>query len=245
MKKKNKYFEIIYRGLVNNDNPRKIHKALLNEPVIDKYLLGFMIKLTNKACKSDDGIEFLVAGIYEMSLKAIKIINHEISKKAEREKIDTIDKFIEDSRKHNEWFYLASSHNDCAADHKAYQGRLYVDEKAPADVIEYAKNRGLYTVQWVLGSPAWFVTRPNCRHYFVSLSQRQVNNKTDKKLTKIHRTHSMEGHKELQTPRRIAIDEYKDRLRLLLGLYSVKKTDELKIKILKTKLLVEKWQNLK
>ena len=138
---------------------------------------------------------------------------------------------------------MASSHNDCAADHKPYQGRLYVDEKAPKEVIDYAKSRGLYTVQWVMDGPAWFITRPNCRHYFVSLKLDQVKGKSDKKLTKKYKTHSVEGNRDFQTPRSRAIEEYTDRLRMLKSLYWEHKTQKLKNEIVKTELLIKKWKN--
>ena len=264
---KNKYIAIIYKGCIDNESVREIHKKLYKETIENKYLLGFMIKLSNKAKKLVSGHRVMINGVsidknnphlepdntgiaaallslfLKMDNKAKHIINHEVDKEAERDKLDRLDWFIDKSRKNNEWFYLASSHNDCAADHKDWQGRLYVDEKAPQEVIDYAKKRGLYTLQWVLGSPVWFVTRPNCRHYFVSLNKKQVKGKTDEKLKKRYHTHTEIGRKDLQTPRRTALNEYKDRLKMLLGMYKEYPTQELKIKINKTRLLVEKWEN--
>lgn len=229
-----------------------MYDATINRktPVSDKYLLAFAIKLTNKAHK----IQAESSGLLAIALldlfkrdnsneKAKKVINHQTQRRAEEEKEVAIDDFIDKSRDNGEWFYLASSHDDCAADHKAYQGKLYVDEKAPEDVIEFARKRGLYTVQWVMNGPAWFITRPNCRHFFVSLTLKQVMKNSVKKLKKRYNTHSMEGHKALATPKTEAIAEYEDRYKLLKKLYNEYPTDNLKAEILKVKLLLEKWKN--
>ena len=258
MSLKNKYLAIIYRGCIDKDPVRKIHKALYDAtinrktPYTDKYLLAYAIKLTNKAKKvSADGSGMLAMALFSMfkrenaNEKAKKIINQRTQTVAEKEKADAIDDFIDKSRDKDEWFYLASSHDDCAKDHLPYQGKLYVDEKAPDDIIDYARKKGLYTVQWVMDAPAYFITRPNCRHFFVSLSLRQVTGKSLKKLKKMHRTHSMEGHKALATPKTEAINEYTDRLKMLRALNAEYPTDTLKADILKTEMLLKKWKHQK
>lgn len=228
-----------------------MYDATINKktPYSDKYLLAYALKLTNKAKKvSADGSGLLAIALFDLfkrdksNEKAKKIINQRTQTVAEREKEDAIDNFIDKSRDNGEWFYLASSHDDCAADHLAYQGKLYVDEKAPEDVIEYARKKGLYTVQWVMNGPAWFITRPNCRHFFVSLTLKQVMKNSVKKLKKRYNTHSMEGHKALATPKTEAIAEYEDRLKLLKKLYNEYPTDTLKAEILKTEMLLKKWK---
>ena len=216
----------------------------------DKYLLGMMIKMSNRAKK----VEAQNAGLLAVALfdlfhkakindKAKKLINYDTMKEAELGKQTVIDTFIDKNRENDKWFYLASSHSDCAEDHKPYQGRLYVDKNAPADVIEYARSRGLYTVQWVMDKPAWFITRPNCRHYFVALREDQVKDKTLKKLRRKYKTHRAVGDKDFQTPRTQAIAEYEDRLKMLKALYYEYPTDKLKAEILKTEMLIKKWKN--
>lgn len=252
---KNKYFATIYKGCLNNDTAKKIHKQLyqltINEKPIyqDKFLLGFAIKLTNKAKKiSAASMELLAIALLDLfsrdksNDKAKKVINHRIDTIAEDEKLSKFDDFITESRDNNKWFYLASSHNDCAEDHKAYQGRLYVDNKAPENIMDYARSRGLYTMQWVTGKPVWFVTRPYCRHYFVSLSLDEVKNKSLKKLKRKHKTHSKVGNLDLQTPAKRALEEYTDRLKLLRALYREFPSRKLKNDINKTELLVKKWK---
>lgn len=71
-------------------------------------------------------------------------------------------------------FYLAAYFGDCAKDHADYQGKIYVDKdwksNAPKDRVEeiqnYIDSKGIKTVQEVMDGPAYFTTRPNCRHYF-------------------------------------------------------------------------------
>lgn len=257
MSLKNEYFAIIYKGCLNGDTAKKIHKALFDATINkksqyrDKYLLGFAIKLSNKAKKvpGESGAILAVALFnmfhkQKMNDKAKKIINHQIEVEAEKEKEGAIRDFMDASRKNGEYFYLASSHGDCAEDHKAYQGRLYVDEKAPEDAIKYAHDRGLYTVQWVMGKPAWFITRPHCRHYFVSLTEEQVRGKTLKKLSHKYKTYTKKGNMDFQTPAKAAIAEYEDRLRMLRALQEVYRTQRLKDEILKTELLLKKWKKI-
>lgn len=227
-----------------------MYDATINKktPYVDKVLLAYAIKLSNKARKVDAGNGILAVALLDLfkkdNDKAKKIINHQVQVKAEKEKSDAIGDFIKGSRDKGEWFYLASSHNDCAKDHIPYQGRLYVDEKAPDEAIQYAKSKGLYTLQWVMNGPAWFVTRPNCRHYFVSLRLDQVRGKTNKQLRRKHKTHSLEGNRDFQTPPKAAVEEYEDRLKMLRALYAEYPTEKLKAEILKTKLLLDKWKKL-
>lgn len=216
----------------------------------DKYLLAFAIKLSNKAKKVQGSGGILAVALLDMfkkqqsNDKMKKIINHQTQVEAEKQKQVAIDEFIDKSREKNEWFYLASSHNDCAIDHKPYQGHLYADAKAPKEALEYAKSRGLYTIQWVMDAPAWFITRPNCRHYFVSLTLEEVMHKSLKRLKRKYKTHSLEGNRDFQTPAKIAVEEYEDRLKMLRALYAEYPTDKLKAEILKVKLLLDKWKKL-
>lgn len=71
-------------------------------------------------------------------------------------------------------FYIAAYFGDCAKDHVDYQGKIYVDKdwksNAPKDRIDeiqsYIDSKSIKTVQEVMDAPAYFTTRPNCRHYF-------------------------------------------------------------------------------
>lgn len=231
---------------------RKIHKALFDETIksgpkdADKPLLAMAMKAANKARKypADEMADMIVALFLRQSNDlAKKIINHDTQERAERDKSRVMDDFVTENREDGKWFYLASSHDDCAKDHKDWQGKLYVDEKAPEDVLQYAKARALYTLQWVMDRPVWFITRPNCRHYFVALSEREVRKTSMKRLKRRHKTHTREGDREFQTPRHAMVQEYADRLRMLRALYREHPTEKLKKEIQKAELLVKKWKN--
>lgn len=231
---------------------RKIHKALFDETIrsgpkdADKVLLAMAIKAANKARKypADTMADMIVALFLRQSNDlAKKIINHDTQERAERDKSRVMDDFVQENRTNGKWFYLASSHDDCAKDHEDWQGKLYVDDKAPAEVIEYARSRGLYTLQWVMDRPVWLITRPNCRHYFVAMGIREVKRSTITKLKKRHKTHTREGDREFQTPRHAMVEEYTDRLRMLRALYREHPTEKLKKEIQKAELLVKKWKN--
>ena len=48
-------------------------------------------------------------------------------------------------------FYICSRHNDCAEDHKDYQGKVYIDanwREAVKDDKEILKNRTIYPQLW-------------------------------------------------------------------------------------------------
>lgn len=242
---------------MNGDTARKIHKALFDATINqkpqyqNKYLLAFAIKLSNKAKKvqATGGLD-LAIGLFDLfhkdnsNEKAKKIINHQVQLEAEKEKQGALDDFMEASKENGEYFYLASSHGDCAEDHKPYQGRLYVDRDAPEEAMDYARSRGLYTVQWVMGAPAWFITRPHCRHYFVSLPLEKVKGKSLKKLSRKYHTYTKKGDLDFQTPAKAAIEEYTDRLRMLRALYEIHPTEKLKKEIMKTEMLIKKWKKV-
>lgn len=88
-------------------------------------------------------------------------------------------------------FVLCSAHGDCAPDHEALQGRLYVDDdwvakvKSPEErdgVAMEVSGRRLKPVSEVAGAPHYLWTRPNCRHTFLRLSLADVRGMTEERL---------------------------------------------------------------
>ena len=87
-------------------------------------------------------------------------------------------------------FLLCSAHGDCAPDHEALQGKLYVDDDWVAKVSPEERSeveaeilsRGLEKAGKVAGAPFFLWTRPNCRHTFLRLSLSDVRGKTDERL---------------------------------------------------------------
>lgn len=235
----------------------------INNKVYDLKLLNMMFKLTNKAKKLDkgagkyyeSGLDILAIALLDLfnnekiNVKSRKLINHDLMEESENQKNDILNTYIEENHKNNVVFYLASSHNDCAEDHKDYQGKIYVDKRwryLPGIdkklIQKYIMNHNVKTIQWVMGNPVWFITRPNCRHYFVAIPTEQILNKSVKKLKKKYKTHTDEGDREFQTPAKIAIEEYEDRLKMLEYLYDKYKTEKLKNMIMKTRMLLKKWK---
>lgn len=238
--------------VLSHENIRKIHKKLYQDTINQKKLFPIMVKIANKSRKTinpkattdeNAGILLLLFSKMDYNGKTKKIINKIVVDEAERGKDKIIKSYISDSRSKEKWLYLASSHSDSALDHKPYQGKIYYDSNAPKDIVEYAKSRGWNSLQWVMGSPVWFVTRPNCRHFFKALPTDVVKQYSRKDLIRRYKMHRMDGDRELATPRSIAIEEYTDRLHMLEGMYSKKPTENLRRHIEKTKILLKKWKN--
>ena len=240
---------------INNAPIRKIHKELynltINNKVYDTKLLKFAMKVANRVKKlpNNDNLPVLIVQFYDknkINSSSKKLINHYITHEAEEKKTKIIEDYITASRRDGKWIYLARSHEDSAKDHKPYQGKLYYDENAPEEVISGIKNqRRLKSIQWVMGDPVWFITRPNCRHYFVSMTVFEAMNSNTKHLQKRYNTHTKEGNRAFATPRTVAIEEYEDRLKLLKTLYRENPNEYLKKLIQKTEMLLKKWKNRK
>ena len=77
-------------------------------------------------------------------------------------------------------FYLCSYHEKCAEDHKAFQGKLYVDRYWRSAVQQYQdlwwllepieayiRNHNILTMQEVVGDKPYLTTRPHCKHFFI------------------------------------------------------------------------------
>ena len=110
-------------------------------------------------------------------------------------------------------FFLCSKHNSPADDHKAYQGKIYVDrfwrQKVSGEdyyaVLSYIRNHDVKTVQEITGAPVYLTTRPYCKHFFVPVHIRAVLgsslNRLNKKLELKHRE-EIYGDKEYYDLRR-------------------------------------------
>ena len=163
-------------------------------------------------------------------------------------------------------FYLASAHKDSASDHAPYQGKIYVDENwenismpyaLHNSIAYYIKSHNVKTVQWVMGKPVWFITRPNCRHYFKELSVKQVLGNTKTKLINKYDLKTAIGDRQyLQTMKnskdkkqyddvrnaQLILGKYEERLDLHKQMYSQSKNAIIKKAISKDKILIEKWK---
>lgn len=80
--------------------------------------------------------------------------------------------------------YLCSSYGDCASDHAAYQGRVYikknwksfVPKEQQSKYEEYIKTNGTLYFEDVTQNKPWLCTRPNCRHSMTPITFEQALN---------------------------------------------------------------------
>lgn len=209
--------------------------------------------------------------------KLSKVITSEVNKIESESKVDILHETsidnIDNANKEKEIdtdkmkiFYLASKHRDCAEDHKDWQGKVYVDAdwesiNMPFELHNaidyYLKRNSVQTMQWVISRPVWFITRPNCRHYFRVVSVKEVlENSVRDLLNKYGMSTAIGNRQYMQTtnhPRgkdwyddirnaELLLEKYKERLALHEQMYRENPTPILESAIEKDKLLIRKWE---
>lgn len=201
-----------------------------------------------------------------------KRLSKEIIKEADAVEGKSKDQALKDNIEKNRYlenpriFYLASWHKDSASDHKDYQGKIYIDEKwmkhvskeKQEEVLKWLKTHPTKTIQWVTGKPVWFVTRPNCRHYFKELEIDDVISTSVSSLLKEHNMESAIGKREyLQTishsmsrewfndvrNAELLVDKYRNRLILHEAMWKEHPNQVLSNAIKKDTMLIKKWRN--
>lgn len=281
--KKNDYLATIYDGLVHQKPIKQIHKELyrqtINEEIVDKVMFSNALKLTNKISKkikkSDIalGLDFLSIAIFGLFEKLdadkylTKNIYDETSKIESKEKEKALKEGLADGRSIGQVFYLASRHNDSALDHEPYQGKIYVDENwknviddenIKKEIRNYIRIHDVKTFQWVIDRPVWFITRPNCRHYFKRLPTEEVLGKSVEQLIKENDMSAVIGpRRNLQTFKHrtdrkwyddvrnaeLILERYERRLKVHEKLYKTYPNHEIASAIQKDKLLISKWKH--
>lgn len=79
-------------------------------------------------------------------------------------------------------FFLCSSHNNPAEDHKDFENKVYIDRfwrnKVEgiqySAVLDFIKKNDVVTVQEIMGEPVWLTTRPFCKHFFIPMNTEDV-----------------------------------------------------------------------
>ena len=256
---KNKYIATIYENVLKHKSVRDIHKELLKVTLNpNKPLLAYMSKVAQKAKRLDKGkgqyydtggIDVLAIALLNLFRqsnvddKSHVLINSEVRKYESESKAEILKNSWKENRENGKIFYIASKHADSATDHEPYQGKVYVDRfwhnyDKDGRLADYIRRNNIKTVQWVTGKPVWFVTRPNCRHYFTNYDIESVlNNNYRIPTRKI-------GEQAMKTPRDMTLEKYQDRLRLLYALQRKHETDLLRRQIEKTRLLISKWKKM-
>ena len=244
------------------------------------------VKLTRKATNKKNVIlvgvasnmTLLATEIYKVlgADKTLDILSQnvyaELDKRESKAKNDLLKKTIKDNEEKNKKlepteelkakiFYLCSTHEDSALDHKPYQGKMYVTNKWRSIIkSKYLKDRiDLYiarndvkSFEWVIDKPVYMITRPNCRHYFNVLSVEEVlNANTIDLLNKYKMVHKVGTRDIRQTLKDRYINDlksvdtiiakYRERLTLHERLNKEVPTPLLREAIAKDKLLIAKW----
>ena len=226
-------------------NPDKKQKYLFDTRIKLKRLgrttlLPFALTMLNlfvNKCKTPEDV---LEKIYTENDNGNKIINYHLRKYEDKGKEEVIKETIKQNRKDKIYFYVASWHKDSAKDHEYYQGKVYVDEKYPQELESFVISHNIQTIQWVMGKPVYFITRPHCRHYFQA-------KETDKILQGRYRAPKKKiGDRAFQTPAgrttETKVELYRERLRILQDMYKKQPHAKLRDMILKTKLLIKKWE---
>ncbi len=116
--------------------------------------------------------------------EVVKLIN-KIERRADSiTKKEDIRELIQDNREESTVsypviFYACDEHSNCADDHLAYQGKIYIDrywrskfewpEWMRLSIERYIREHGTVSIQRIMGPPVWLGTRPYCKHKFYSL----------------------------------------------------------------------------
>ena len=280
---------IIFKGIIKNKSLKDIHKELLEDTLSNKLKgvdtnvqYNIAIKkskqIFNKVQQQKPAFGLTLMDLGTLTFNSINethlshFLDRQVSLSANKletkNKKELINNTINQSRSYQvpQIFYLASSHGDCAIDHKNFQGKIYVDEKWESiikedelkkEIKKYINLHNVKTLQWVMDEPVWFITRPNCRHYIkpipteqvlsISVSDLLFNNKMEVAIGNrgVLQTISHDTKKEWYTKVNIqtTIDQYETRLKLHEDMYKLTKSEIVKNAIYKDKLLIKKWKD--
>lgn len=246
---------------------------------LDKVMLNNAYKLTSKIKKKlpkeFSSIALLAGGVFELfeHYDADKYMSQNIYKNTAKQESRMKDEAILDSIRNNRTMqspkvlYLTSTHGDSAKDHKDYQRKIYIDEKwksivkdeeVKKKIARFVSQHKIKTLQWVIGKPVWFVTRPNCHHYFKAINTYDVLERTMKELIEDNNMSSEIGKRQyLQTEKHATnkkwyedvrnaeqiLKKYNERYEYHKKLYNTYPSEVLFHAIKKDQLLIKKWKD--
>ena len=173
--------------------------------------------------------------VYE---RFIKLVNQEVRNKEASVKERIIKQFTSYGIENREHFALVSKHLDSAIDHIDFQGKIYLltNDLQESELLLANKLGINRTLASVMHDKPYLITRPNCRHYFITLSESDIGSKSVDTLLKENKMITKVGSrviKNLRNNTSIKLNYYKE-------LYKVRKTPYLAKRIKKLKELVEK-----
>ena len=275
--KRNQVLTILYAGFLKNEKVESMHKKVRSiitphtSPVMYYNSMRLLAKVNRdlKKEKKDISAELVFvalmvknSGFTFLQKNVYKELNDFETKEKEKELNDLSLSALKSQR----IFYICSSHADCAKDHVAFQGKIYIDKfwkraitkKHEREIIEnYLATHKTLTMQEVTMKPVWLVTRPNCRHFFKTLSVMEVLGEAglEELLNKYHMkfqqgdrqftqtmAHSLKSEWYKRNNIENIIKKYQERLECHASLVRVKSTPLLQNAMEKDKFLIKKWK---
>ena len=217
----------------------------INTPIYKKCLnlARFLVNKLKQDTKETDGIilatllmkRFEKLRVYQ---RFISLVNQEVRNKEASVKEKVIRQLTSYGIENREHFVLVSKHLDSAIDHIDFQGKIYLltNDLQESELLLANKLGITKTLSSVMHDKPYLITRPNCRHYFITLSESDIGSKSVDILLKENKMITKVGSrviKNLRNNTSIKLNYYKE-------LYKVKKIPYLAKRIKKLKELVEK-----
>jgi len=250
---------------------KKIKTALPNKnDLVDTAKLKYPNLEIKDSASAMSLLVFALFDRFSVSKELTSRLNKELNNRVEYDKKNAIDDDIKLNRlaKTPKVFYLSSSHTDCAIDHLPYQQKIYIDESWKDYIVDknekalinrYITQHNTMTMQKVMEKPVWFITRPNCRHYFQAIpTDRVLGKESIKNLSKAYKTNRSVGDRAyLQTLKsnkdrkiigekrnaELVIEKYMERRLEHQKLYQTYKSVLIKRAIAKDNQLINKWSD--
>ena len=217
----------------------------INTPICKSCLnlARFLASKLKKDAQETDGIilatllmkRFEKLRVYQ---RFISLVNQEVRNKEASVKERVIRQLTSYGIENREHFALVSKHLDSAIDHIDFQGKLYLltNDLQESELLLANKLGINKTLASVMHDKPYLITRPNCRHYFITLSESDIGSKSVDTLLKENKMITKVGSrviKNLRNNTSIKLNYYKE-------LYKVRRIPYLAKRIKKLKELVEK-----
>ena len=217
----------------------------INTPICKSCLnlARFLAKKLKQDAQETDGIilatllmkRFEKLRVYQ---RFISLVNQEVRNKEASVKEKIIRQLTSYGIENREHFALVSKHLDSAIDHIEFQGKLYLltNDLQESELLLASKLGITRTLASVMHDKPYLITRPNCRHYFITLSESDIGSKSVDTLLKENKMITKVGSrviKNLRNNTSIKLNYYKE-------LYKVRRIPYLAKRIKKLKELVEK-----
>ena len=217
----------------------------INTPICKSCLnlARFLAKKLKQDIQETDGIilatllmkRFEKLRVYQ---RFISLVNQEVRNKEASVKERVIRQLTSYGIENREHFALVSKHLDSAIDHIDFQGKFYLltNDLQESELLLARKIGITRTLASVMHDKPYLITRPNCRHYFITLSESDIGSKSVDTLLKENKMITKVGSrviKNLRNNTSIKLNYYKE-------LYKVRRIPYLAKRIKKLKELVEK-----